>query len=285
MRTYLDCIPCLMNQALRAARLATDNPVHIKKILDEVGAMIGDIPMESPPPVTARHVYRLIETITGIADPCHDLKQSSTRKALDLYPALKEKIARSEDPLLAAIRLAIAGNVIDFGIDRRLDIQTDIDALVDRELAVSHYGRFRSCLAAADEILYIGDNAGESVLDRMLIETLNKPVRYVVRAAPIINDVTCADALQAGIDTVATVMSSGSDAPGTVLDLCSPEFRQMFDRAEMIISKGQGNFEALSDTTAPIFFLLIAKCSIIARDIGAEIGDMILKGPDTVVSG
>jgi len=279
MRTYLDCIPCLMNQALRAARLATRSEAQIKRILDQVGQMIRDIPMESPPPVTARHVYRIIEKVSGNADPCRSLKKSNTAKALELYPALKEKIERSEDRLLAAIRLAIAGNVIDFGVNQLLDIENDIDGKHQQDLAVSDYDRFKAHLAAADEILYIGDNAGESVLDRLLIEELNKPVRYIVRSAPIINDVTYPDAVQAGLDRVATLMDSGADAPGTVLDLCSPEFREAFDRSKMIISKGQGNFEALSETRAPVFFLLIAKCPVVARDAGADVGDMILKGP------
>jgi uncharacterized protein with ATP-grasp and redox domains len=277
MRTYLDCIPCLMNQALRAARLATDNEEVIKSIMDEVGLMIKDIPMESPPPATALHVYRIVGELTGNADPCRELKNHHTCKALELYPALKEKVSQSTDRLLAAIRLAIAGNVIDFGINRSLDIEKDIDRIFGQDLAVSDYNAFRAYLNETDEIVYIGDNAGESVLDRILIEELNKPVRYIVRSAPIINDVTYTDAVQAGLDKVSTLMASGTDAPGTIMEICSPEFIETFFRATLVISKGQGNFEALSDTSAPVFFLLIAKCPIVARDLGANVGDMILK--------
>jgi uncharacterized protein with ATP-grasp and redox domains len=179
--------------------------------------------------------------------------------------------------LLAAIRLAIAGNVIDFGINRSLDIEKDIDRIFGQDLAVSDYNAFRAYLNETDEIVYIGDNAGESVLDRILIEELNKPVRYIVRSAPIINDVTYTDAVQAGLDKVSTLMASGTDAPGTIMEICSPEFIETFFRATLVISKGQGNFEALSDTSAPVFFLLIAKCPIVARDLGANVGDMILK--------
>lgn len=279
MRTYLDCIPCLMNQALRAARLTTDNEEIIKTIMDEVGLMIKDIPMENAPPITARRVYHIVGEHTGNSDPYRNLKKNNTRTALDLYPAMKEKISRSSDRLLAAIRLAIAGNVIDFGINYILNIEKDIDRKLNQDLAVADYDQFKTSLNAADEILYIGDNAGESVFDRILIEELNKPVRYIVRSAPIINDVTYTDAVQAGLDKVATLMSSGSDAPGTVMALCNSEFRETFNRSTLVISKGQGNFEALSETTAPVFFLLIAKCPIIARDIGVNVGDMILKGP------
>jgi uncharacterized protein with ATP-grasp and redox domains len=276
MRTYLDCIPCLMNQTLRAARLATDDEKTIKAILDRVGSLVKEIPMGDPPPKTARRVYRIIEESTGNPDPYHELKIRNTQTALELYPALKEKIRRSGDPLLTAIRLAIAGNVIDFGINERVDIQKEIDQKMKQTLVISDYDAFKASLASCDEILYIGDNAGESVFDRILIEEINKPVEYTVRSAPVINDVTHADALQAGLDQVAKVIPSGADSPGVVLELCSPKFRDRFNRSKMIISKGQGNFEALSDVNAPVFFLLIAKCPIIARDIGVSVGDMIL---------
>lgn len=279
MRTYLDCIPCLMNQALRAARLATDNQEIIKRVMDEVGLMIKDIPMENPPPKTAMRVYRIVAEITGNSDPCRNLKSHHTRMALELYPTLKEKINQSSDRLLAAIRFAIAGNVIDFGINHNLDIEEEIDQILKQDLAVSDYDKFREYRAFADEILYIGDNAGESVLDRILIEELNRPVSYVVRSAPIINDVTYTDAVLAGVNKVSILMTSGTDAPGTVMENCSREFREKFYRSKFVISKGQGNFEALSETSAPVFFLLLAKCPIVARDIGVNVGDMILKGP------
>ena len=281
MRTYLDCIPCLMNQALRAARLATDNEERIKKVLDAVGEMIKAIPMGNPPPKTAMRIYRLVGEMTGNWDPLHDLKKQHTRMALDLYPILKEKIHRSHDRLHTALRYAIAGNVIDCGINHRIDIEEEIDLILKQDLAISDYDNFRRYQAFADEILYIGDNAGESVFDRLLIEELDMPVTYVVRSAPIINDVTYEDALMAGLGAVSTLVESGAEAPGTVLEICSPEFRERFYRSKFVISKGQGNFEALSETPAPLFFLLMAKCPVIARDIGVNVGDMVLKGPST----
>jgi uncharacterized protein with ATP-grasp and redox domains len=268
-----------MNQALRAARWATEDEETIKKIMDEVGLMIKDIPMKTPPPKTAMHVHGIVNDITGNPDPLQNMKKTNIRLILDLYPALKDKINRSDDRLLSAIRLATAGNIIDFGIDRNFDIERELDQSLKQNLAISNYSEFKEHLALADEILYIGDNAGESVLDRLLIEELKKPVTYVVRSAPIINDVTYSDAVMAGLDNVAALMTSGTDAPGTVIEICSPEFRDKFYRSKLVISKGQGNFEALSETSSPVFFLLLAKCPIIARDIGASVGDMVLKGP------
>jgi len=279
MRTYFDCLPCLMDQALRAARLASDDEEKVKQVLDEVGLIIRNTPMNRTPPETAMAVYRKIREITGSPDPYRELKNQSTRIALGLYPALKTRINKSNDRVLAAIKIAIAGNVIDFGVNHISDIDNKIAGILEDDLAVCDYNRFREQLDITNEILYIGDNAGESVFDRILIEELEKPVTYVVRSAPVINDVTEVDAVQAGLDTVATLMASGTDAPGTVVRICSPEFREKFYRSKFTISKGQGNFEALSDTSVPVFFLLIAKCPIVARDIGVHVGDMILKGP------
>jgi len=278
MRTYLDCIPCLMHQALRAARQATDDEEKIKRVLDEVGLMINTIPMESPPPKIAMGVYRKIREITENPDPYRQLKIDSTREALSLYPVLKEKITSSSDKLFTAIRLAIAGNIIDFGTSASLNIKDEIDRILDMDLAVSDFDRFKTGLTAADEVLFIADNAGECVFDRVLIEEIKKPVTYVVRSAPVINDATFADACMAGVDRVASLMASGTDAPGTVLGTCNATFLRKFYRSSFVISKGQGNFEALSETAAPVFFMLIAKCPIVARDIGANVGDMILKG-------
>lgn len=277
MKTYLDCFPCFLNQALRAARIATDNEGKIKKVLDEVGMILGKIPLESTPPESGRLIYHKVSEITGKSDPYEEIKRESTKKALSLYPFLKGEVERSGDRLLTAIRIAIAGNVIDFGPDRAFDIEREIDETLKKDFAVCDYDRFKECLDKAGEILYIGDNAGECVFDRILIEEINKPVIYAVRDAPIINDAVYEDAVQAGIDQVATILSSGTDAPGVILETCSPEFKVVYNDSRFIISKGQGNYEALSSENRPIFFLLKTKCRVIADDMGVDEGDILLK--------
>ncbi|MBW2099766.1 MAG: DUF89 family protein [Deltaproteobacteria bacterium] len=278
MRTYLDCLPCFLNQALRAGRIATDDEEKIKQLLDEVGRMIGKIPLENTPPETGRLVYRKVGEITGKPDPYKEIKKESTQKCMALYPSLKKKVEMSDDKLLTAIRIAIAGNVIDFGVDRRFNIREEIDNALKNNFAVCDYDKFRTLLDKTDEILYIGDNAGECVFDRILIEEMKKPVTYIVRNVPVINDATYEDAVQAGIDKVATLLSSGTDAPGTILNTCSAEFKKVYDNSKFIISKGQGNYEALSNEKRPIFFLLKVKCHVIAKDIGVNEGGLILKG-------
>ena len=253
MKAYLDCIPCFFTQALRAGRIATDDEQTLKHLLDELGTMLSHVSLESTPPETGRLIYRMVREITGNADPFRELKRESTQKALALYPSLKRTIEESNDNLLTAIRIAIAGNVIDFGASATFDIDTAIEEALEKDFAICDYSAFKSNLAKSEHILYIGDNAGETVFDRLLIEQMNKPVTYVVRETPVINDATAEDAVQAGIDKVATIVSSGTDAPGTILSTCSPEFRQMLDRSEFVIAKGQGNYEGLSDENHLIF--------------------------------
>lgn len=278
MKTYLDCIPCFFEQALRAGRAATDDEQLLKRILDELGAMLSRISLESTPPETGRLVYRMVREITGNPDPFRELKRESTQQTLALYPSLKRTIGESNNNLLTAIRIAIAGNVIDFGASATFDINTAIGEALEKEFAICDYDAFKRRLEESNSILYIGDNAGETVFDKLLIEQMNKPVTYVVREMPVINDATAEDAVQAGIDKVATIISSGTDAPGTIISTCSSEFRQTLNSSEFVIAKGQGNYEGLSNENLTVFFLLKAKCKLIARDLGVTKGDFVLKG-------
>jgi len=278
MKTYLDCLPCFLNQALRAGRMVTNNEMKLKRILDEVGMMVKDIPLENTPPETGDIIYRKIREISDESNPYKKIKQKNIKEALSLYPSLKETIEKSNDRLLTAIRFAIAGNVIDFGVNKKFDINQEIDEILRKKFAIFDFKKFKEFLAHSKEILYIGDNAGEAVFDRILIEEMKKPVTYVVRGVPVINDVTYEDAIQAGIDKVATIVSSGTSAPGLILKTCNPEIKSLFEKAEFIISKGQGNYEGLSNERYPIFFLLKVKCWVIANDLGVNDGDIILKG-------
>jgi len=278
MKTYLDCIPCFMNQALRAGRTATSNEQKIKRLLDEVGMLIQKIPMEQTPPETGTLIYKKISEITNNDDPYKEIKEKNIKHAINLYPSLKQRVSESDDRLLTAIRLAIAGNVIDLGVDKEFNLVEDIETILQQEFAILDYTFFKKKLAAAKEILYIGDNAGEAVFDKILIEELGKPVIFVVREIPIINDVTFKEARKIRIDKITKVMSSGSTAPGTILNLCSNEFLEIFNNVDMIISKGQGNYEGLSGVDRSIFFLLKAKCPVIAGNLEIKEDDIILKG-------
>lgn len=276
LKAYLDCYPCFFQQILKTARMVTSDERQIQEVIVAFGRALSQIPFEATPAEIGREVYRIISEKTGIPDPYAGIKKTCTRQALALYPLLKKRIASAGDPLTIALRMAIAGNVIDFGVNADFDIQEDLTNLLSRELAIDHTEMFRQSLKRARSILYLADNAGETVFDRLLIEEMGKPVVYVVRENPVINDATHQDALDAGVDAVAGIVSSGTDAPGTILSLCSDDFRKSFRSADLIISKGQGNYEGLSDTDRPVFFLLKAKCPVVAENLGVEQGSLIL---------
>jgi uncharacterized protein with ATP-grasp and redox domains len=204
--------------------------------------------------------------------------------ALDLYPELVDRVRNSQDPLDTAVRLSIAGNILDFGIKDQVDsLRPTVEKVMAQDFAIHDMELLRERLNRADHILFLADNAGETVFDRVLIETLSMPVTYGVKGGPILNDATCEDARAAGLDQCATLLSSGVNAPGTILDLCSEAFRRAFQEAPLIIAKGQANYETLSEAGPRVFCLLQVKCPVIARDIGAPVGSIVvrqsLKGP------
>ena len=277
MKTYLDCIPCMMEQALYTGRIATNDESKIKELLDAVGERIKDIPLENTPPETATFIYQKIKEITGINDPYKKIKDQNIKQVIKLYPYLKDLVNESDDPLLMAIRLAIAGNVIDYGANRHFNIEDEIEKAIEQDFAILYYDKFKYELNKARTILYLGDNAGESVFDKLLIKTLGKPVTYVVREEPIINDVTMEDAINSGIGEVAEIISSGAGTPAIILKLCNENFIKKFNKADLVISKGQGNYEGLSDADRPVFFLLKAKCELIARELSVNMGAIVMK--------
>jgi len=287
MKTYLDCIPCFFRSGLEAARMATGDEKKQREVLDEIAKELPRIPLDSTPPEMGRRIHKIIRRVTGLSDPYKKIKDKYNKISLELYPKLKEKVKEAKDPLFMGIKTAIAGNIIDFGVSNsHINVEPEVEKILRKEFAVFHYVQFKEILDSAEELLYIADNCGEVVFDRILIELLieefNKRVIYAVREKPIINDATREDALFCGMDKVATIISSGSDGPGTFLSSARQEFLTHFHRTKLIISKGQGNYETLSQENKPIFFLLKAKCPVIARDLGCKAGDIVLKGPLTV---
>jgi len=228
----------------------------------------------------AQKIHQLIRKLTGVQDPYRRIKDRFNRLALQMYPELKNHVATSADPLETAVRLAIAGNIIDFGVNSDLE-ESHIEIIIAESLTapldMGVLEDFKQAAAQAENILYLGDNAGEIVFDRLLIELLGcKRITLVVKAGPIINDATIEDAIDTGLSDVVKVIDNGSDAPGTILRSCSESFRRRFNEADLIIAKGQGNYETLNNADKEIFFILRAKCPVIARHLGCEIGSLVL---------
>jgi len=195
-----------------------------------------------------------------------------------LLPDLRRRVEAAADPFETAVRLAVAGNIIDFGLTSALDeasVHQSIKEALERPLAVDHVAELKAAVGRAKAILYVADNAGEIAFDRLLIERLPLDrTTLAVRGAPIINDATRADAEAVGLTDLVTVIDNGDDAPGTILESCSAAFRCTFAAADVILAKGQGNYETLSDAGKDVYFLLKAKCAVIARDVGCEPGGM-----------
>ena len=280
MNTAIECIPCFVRQAAEAVEMSATDDLRKERLLRRLLHEIADADWNVMPVAISQRLHRLVREETGQADPYRPLKDRMNRIALDLLPALAETVRCHPNPREAIVRLAIAGNLLDAGSKNRLapeDLPSRLDTICDMPLVGSVEDLFR----AADEarcILYLADNAGEFVFDRLLIEALPaQKVTVAVRGLPVINDATLEDAETAGIPKIARVIANGSDAPGTLVEECSEEFRALFNRADLIIAKGQGNYETLSNTTKKVFFLLTVKCPLVATDIGAPVGALVVK--------
>ena len=280
MRIYLDCISCFVRQALDAARLATDDEQIHKEVVDQVLRMADDLDMSQSPPVIGQQIHRLIRDLVGSDDPYYRVKKQFNSMALKLYPDLRKKIIHSNDPFETAVRIAIAGNIIDFGAKSSLtesEVKEAIDDSLSGYLDPEQIRNFKNAVMEAEEILYLTDNAGEIVFDHLLIEQLPiDKITAVVKGSPVINDATIEDANVIGLSRIVEVIDNGSDGPGTIMETCSQDFLNRFEKADLIIAKGQGNYETLSGIDKNIFFLLKVKCSVIAEDIGCEVGEIIL---------
>jgi uncharacterized protein with ATP-grasp and redox domains len=277
MKTYLDCFPCMLRQALEAARMAEADAGQQRAVLNRVMELLAVVPADSTPAETGYHVHRIVREMTGDKDPYKLVKEEATSKALPLLPRLQEIVAQADDPLEQAVRIAIAGNIIDLAPGVQFTLEATLERVLHQPFAINDLEALRQALSQAERVLYLADNAGETVFDRVLIETLEQMVIYAVKGGPTLNDATREDAVAAGLEEVAEIVSTGSDAPGTVLESCSPAFRQLYDQAELIIAKGQANHEALDEGDRRLFFLLQVKCPVLGHEVGAEPGSIILK--------
>jgi damage-control phosphatase, subfamily I len=277
MQTYLDCYPCFLRQAIEAERMSGATPSQEKSVVQQTLRLLSHMPEGATPPAIGAQVHHVVRAVTGNDDPYQALKQAATANALAMLPALRALVDSSEDKLETAIRLSIAGNIIDFGPNQDYDLWEVVNRVLSQDFAINDLPLLRQQMEAAESILFLGDNAGETVFDRILIEALPLPVTYVVRGGPVINDATYEDAISAGIDRVADLIDNGTRIPGTIVSECSSTFQTHFNAADLILAKGMGNYETLSTTPRPVFFLLQVKCPVIARDIGAPYGSIVIK--------
>jgi uncharacterized protein with ATP-grasp and redox domains len=267
-----------VRQAADAVRLSVSSEEEQDRLMHNVLQWIGDIDLRQTPPAAAQMLHRRLRALLAVEDPYRTSKNRHNALAARLIPSIRRRIAAAVDPLTMAVRYAITGNIIDLGAKNNVGMG-EVYAELQSAPMQPVFGDLEALKKAAGRartILYLADNAGEIFFDRLLIEQFSGArVTLVVRGAPVINDATLPDAQAAGLEDIAEVMDNGSDAPGTLLHDCSPEFRRRFDEADMIIAKGQGNFESLSEGRREVFFLFRAKCPVISRHSGFTAGTYV----------
>ncbi len=268
-----------MRQALEAMRFSTDDVSLQQRFMREIFLCAADLDFAQAPPSFAQKIHRRLRDITDVKDPYLKVKQSFNSLALKMFSQVEHAVGEANDPFEMAVKFAIAGNIIDSGAKAALS-ESEVLETLNNTVGMPLLGdidSFKKAVNNAGNILYLTDNAGEIVFDRLLINFLPKErMVLAVKGCPVINDALIADAEAAGLTKLIRVIENGSDAPGTILEDCSKEFLGYFESADLIISKGQGNYETLSDRTENIFFLLKVKCHPIAEDIGFPTGSHVL---------
>ena len=281
MKTSLHCYPCYLRQAMQLARLAGCSEEVQRKVVVNVAALFSELSLTDDPPTNSIKVYAKIAETTGLADPYAQQKRESNQRALAILDRLRDEVKDADEPTHLAIRFSIAGNIIDYGAHEHFDIDEALHKSRTLPLAIDHSRQLLdrlSQLAPNDIVLLLADNCGEIVYDTLLVELLaNRGLQVVVavKQKPIINDATMEDAVFVGMDKFARVIDNGTGCPGTPLQLCSSELLQYLDSAKIVISKGQGNFETLSEADREIFFLLTVKCPVVGQHL------VELNGPAT----
>ncbi|HHD72670.1 MAG TPA: DUF89 family protein [Epsilonproteobacteria bacterium] len=268
-----DCIGCLLNQSLKVSKLLELDDDTSKKILDRSAEILIDHDLSDTPPQIAKDIYQAISAITGEEDPVSLSKERATREAMKIDTSFVQSIPD-------ALKLSVIGNVIDFGAQNQFDLQETIQKQFGLSFAIDDGEAFMRELEKAREIVIIGDNTGEHVFDKLLIEMIQKEydvlVHYFVRGTPIINDVTVKEAQL--LSDCAHIVDTGVETPGYDLEEANAASREIFDRADIVLAKGMGNFESLyQQAERDIYFLFIVKCTVVAQAIGQEIKEMIFK--------
>ena len=287
VKTGLECLPCFFGQIARTLKHAGVNGDHGRAIIRKAERIIENASLDEVPARTTTIIHRILREATGV-DPYKQVKDAYNRIALDMLPALKRRAESFDDRLEFGVRAAIAGNVIDFGIYDSIDLDRAVEESFTLPLNGGMYPVFAQAVRTSGSILYLCDNAGEIVFDRLLIDILRamgKKVTAAVKGSPVINDATLDDALAAGLHESATVIDNGNDGIGTLLEACSPRFLEHYRSADLIISKGQANYETLVQARDErIFFLFKVKCPVVAAYMNRQNGEIVLSRGSVVTA-
>ncbi len=282
MKADSRCLVCHAKQALRLLDLHVRNEAEKWEKLQLVMKEISKLPYGLKPIEMADTVYGTLSDLVGEEDPYADLKDKLNSLAEGILSRLEKSIRSSADPLYDSAKLAIAGNILDLGTpnwdgDKVFDRVVEI---LEKPFGINDFETFKDDLRYATTLLYIADNVGEIVFDRFFIEMMKEyneslDVIVAVKRKPVINDATVEDAIKVGMDRVASVLDSGMEIPGTIVERASDEFRHVFYESDLVVSKGQGNFEGLIEESRSIYFLLVVKCDVVADFLKTPVGTLV----------
>jgi len=280
LKTALQCLPCMVNSYVRLVEHGIIPPAFQQDIIRDVLQHLATTSYDQSPPELARTMQRNLRVFLNDPDPYKTLKTHYNQILLTMYDELQTKVTSSSFPFITAMRMAIAGNVIDFAAKHQLNIKESIEKVVHANLAIDDSIALQRDIEKAESVLYIGDNAGEIVLDKLFIETIaHKNLTFAVREQPVLNDATRTDAKETGLDTLCDIITTGDDSPGVILETSSATFLQHFNNADVVIAKGQGNLEGLIDCHRTVYFLFVAKCEYMADRIGVPVKSfVVMKG-------
>jgi len=284
-----DCIPCILTMSITSMRLLPLDESRFQELyckILEIPSLRGQC-WDITSPEVIELVMQLIVSATGNSDPFHDLKAIQNKRIMEIDPFLRQILDEASDPLHTAVKLAILGNTIDLMMgDRPTDIENSIKEKLKTSIQEKAYSNFREDLKKSKSLVYLGDNAGEIVFDKLLIEIIQEKydmdVVFIVRSVPTLNDATLNEARSVEIDEIATIVENGIDGPcpGTVLGRCSEEVKKLVEKADMIVSKGGGNFDSFGEEKVDIrkktTFMLLSKCHPYCDFFGVELHQPII---------
>ena len=283
MKISQECVSCIINQSLKVAHAIGADEKLQTSLLKSVTQMSQSFSFALTPPEIAADVYEKMSVLADKSDLYDEVKRVSTQKALSFVPLLKEKLQLADNKLLTATKIAVAGNVIDLAAAVEFDLQEELEKIFDTAFGHDDFEHFTQELGTAKRVLVIGDNVGEHIFDYMFIETVQElypetKFSYMVRGNPIINDVTMKEAKKAGFETLCELIDSGVNTPGFTYNRANSYAQKVFDEADLVISKGMGNYECLSPSHRDnICFLLKVKCDVVAASLGQNVGDIVCK--------
>jgi len=278
-----DCIGCLINQSVKVADAIDADKILKTQLISSIEAMSKNFSFLDTPPEIAADIYKKMALIANKKDLYDDVKALSTKKALSFVPLVKDKLLHSKNRLLTATKIAVAGNVIDLATEIEFNLADELDKIFDTEFAINDFKILENSLLTAKNVVILGDNVGEHIFDYIFIEVLKElypdiNYSYFVRGTPIINDVTIVEAKELGFHNICNLVDSKVNTPGFTYSRASKEAQELFDIADLVISKGMGNYECLSPSHRDkICFLLKVKCGVVANSLKKEIGDIICK--------